>query len=73
MPATTCIASADVALPPHGTGTAATNPNPYTQRLSVIPSQLIQVSSAGGTGGTGGGPGGLGDTAGGAAWMHRVG
>ena len=40
---------------------------------SLIASQLIQVSSAGGTGGTGGGPGGLGDTAGGAAWMHRKG
>jgi len=49
------------------------NPNPYFLRGAIIASQLIQVSSAGGTGGTGGGPGGLGDTAGGAAWMHAVG
>lgn len=72
MPATTIIIARDVVEPAHGTGTAATNPNPYFNRLPVIPAQLIEVSSAGGTGGTGGGPGGLGDTAGGAAWAAPV-
>ena len=49
------------------------NPNPYFLRGAIIPSQLLNVASNAGTGGTGGGPGGLGDTAGGAAWMHAVG
>jgi len=55
------------------TALQATYQGKYVPMTSIIASELIQTSSAGGTGGTGGGPGGLGDTAGGAAWMYRKG
>jgi hypothetical protein len=71
MAVTTILVSRDVVTPAHET--EAHNPNPYFPRGAIIPSQLLNVASNAGTGGTGGGPGGLGDTAGGAAWMHRVG
>jgi len=71
MPTPSIIIGRDAVWPDHSANTS--NPNPTALSRTIIASELIQTANNGDTGGTGGGPGGLGDTAGGAAWMHAVG
>lgn len=71
MAVTTILVGRDAVYPDHAV--RASSPNPVILARTILASELIQTASNGGTGGTGGGPGGLGDTAGGAAWMHAVG